>query len=141
MRNIVRDEDGVVAKFGVRPQSIPDYLAVVGDKADGFPGIPGWGIKAASQTFTQYPHLEDIPKDWREWDTSIRKARLLSESLFNGWSNALLFRTLATLRQDAPVFDAVDDLQWRGATPNFAEHCNRLKSAALLDRVRAVRLK
>ncbi len=141
MRNIVRDEGGVVAKFGVLPRSIPDYLAVVGDSADGFPGIPGWGVKAASQAFTQYPHLEDIPKDWREWDTSIRKARLLSESLFNGWNNVLLFRTLATLRLDAPVFDALDDLQWRGVRPEFAEHCNRLRSAALLDRVRAVRSK
>ncbi len=97
-RNILRDEAGVVAKFGVKPQSIPDCLAVVGDSADGFPGVPGWGSKAAALTLSQYPHLEDIPKDWQEWHPSIRKARLLSESLFNAWSDALLFRTLATLR-------------------------------------------
>ena len=104
-RDLVRDEAGVVAKFGVKPQSIPDYLAVVGDSADGFPGVPGWGAKAAAVTLSQYPHLEDIPKDWREWHPSIRKARALSESLFSAWNDALLFRTLATLRFDVPVFD------------------------------------
>jgi 5'-3' exonuclease len=103
MRNIVRDEAGVLAKFGVNPPSIPDYLAVVADSADGFPGIPGWGVKAASLSLSQYPHLEAIPKDWREWHPSIRKARSLSEALFNGWNDALLFRTLATLRLDVPV--------------------------------------
>src|SRR2546421_3981642 len=82
-RNILRDEAGVVAKFGVNPQSIPDYLAVLGDSADGFPGVSGWGSKAAALTLSQYPHLENIPKDWREWHPSIRKARLLAESLFD----------------------------------------------------------
>src|SRR5208337_1476185 len=96
-RNILRDEAGVVAKFGVRPQSIPDYLAVVGDSADGFPGVPGWGAKAAAGTLSHYPHLEDIPKDWREWHPSIGRARALSASLFSAWNDALLFRTLATL--------------------------------------------
>src|SRR5271155_1352586 len=99
-QNILRDEGGVVAKFGVKPQSIPDYLAVVGDSADGFPGLPGWGAKAAALTLSQYPHLEDIPKDWREWHPSIRRARGLSESLLNAWNDAVLFRTLATLRLD-----------------------------------------
>ena len=113
-REIVRDEAAIVAKFGVRPQSIPDYLAVVGDNADGYPGLPGWGTKAAALTFSQYFHLEDIPKDWREWHPSIRKARALSESLFGAWNDALLFRTLATLRLDVPVFDSVEDLRWRG---------------------------
>src|SRR5712675_3433164 len=87
-RDILRDEAGVVAKFGVKPQSIPDYLAVVGDSADGFPGLPGWGSKAAALTLSQYPHLEDIPKNCRDWDPSIRKARPLSESLFNAWNDA-----------------------------------------------------
>jgi 5'-3' exonuclease len=136
-RDILRDEAGVVAKFGVRPQSIPDYLAVVGDSADGFPGLPGWGLKAAALTFSQYPHLEDIPKGWREWHPSIRKARPLSESLFSGWNDALLFRTLATLRLDVPVFDDVEDLRWHEPRPDFEEHCLRLKSADLLRRVRS----
>src|SRR4029077_21001146 len=93
-REILRDEAGVVAKFGVKPPSIPDYLAVVGDTADGFPGLPGWGAKAAALTLSQYPHLEDIPKEWQKWNLSIRKARPLSESLFKAWDDALLFRTL-----------------------------------------------
>src|SRR5436305_4245694 len=109
-RDALRDEAGVVAKFGVKPSSIPDYLSVVGDSADGFPGISGWGLKAAALTFSQYPHLEDIPKVWGEWHPSIRKARLLSESLFSGWNDALLFRTLATLRLDVPMFKAIEEL-------------------------------
>jgi 5'-3' exonuclease len=133
-RDLLRDEAGVVAKFGVKPQSIPDYLAVVGDSADGFPGLPGWGSKAASLTLSQYPRLEDIPKDWQEWHPSIRRARLLSESLFNAWNDALLFRTLATLRLDVPVFDTVEDLRWKGPHPNFEEHCQRMKSPGLFGR-------
>jgi 5'-3' exonuclease len=136
-RDILRDEAGVVEKFGVAPQSIPDYLAVVGDSADGFPGLPGWGPKAAALTLSQYPHLEGIPKDWREWHPSIRKARLLSESLFSGWDDALLFRTLATLRLDVPVFDTVEDLRWRGPRPNFEEQCRQMKSPNLLVRATA----
>jgi 5'-3' exonuclease len=136
-RDIVRDEAGVREKFGVQPQSIPDYLAVVGDSADGFPGVSGWGQKAAAQVLSQYPHLEDIPKDWREWHPSIRKARGLSESLFSAWDDALLFRTLATLRLDVPVFDTVDDLRWKGPRPNFEEQCRRMKSPDLLRRAAA----
>src|ERR1700730_12322609 len=135
-RDIPRDEAGVVAKFGVKPQSIPDYLAVVGDTADGFPGLPGWGIKAGALTLSQYPHLEGIPNDWRKFHPSIRKALLLSESLFNAWSDALLFRTLATLRLDVPVFDTVEDLRWKGPRPNFEDYCLRMRSPDLLVRVR-----
>ena len=133
--NILRDEAGVVAKFGVKPHSIPDYLAVVGDSADGFPGVKGWGTKAAALTLSQYPHLEEIPKDWREWHPSIKRARVLSESLFSAWSDALLLRTHATLRLDVPVFDAVDDLRWKGPRPDFEECCRRMKSPNLLGRV------
>jgi 5'-3' exonuclease len=136
-REILRDEAGVIAKFGVKPQSIPDYLAVVGDSADGFPGLPGWGAKAAALALSQYLHLEDIPKDWQEWHPSIRRARPLSESLFSAWNDALLFRTLATLRLDVPVFDTVADLQWQGPSPNFEEFCVRLKSPDLLRRAQA----
>ncbi len=134
-QNIVRDEAGVVARFGVKPQSIPDYLAVVGDSADGFPGVSGWGPKAAALTLSQYARLEDIPKDWRAWHTSIKRARLLSESLFNSWDDALLFRTLATLRLDVPVFETVEDLRWTGPRPDFAELCRQMKSPDLLRRV------
>ena len=140
-QNLLRDEAGVVAKFGVHPSSIPDYLAVVGDSADGFPGLPGWGAKAAALTLSQYPHLEDIPKDWKEWHPSIRKARALSESLFNAWSDALLFRTLATLRLDVPIFNTVADLRWLGPLPDFEEFCHRIKAPDLLRRAASARLK
>ena len=138
-REILRDEAGVVAKFGVRPQSIPDYLAVVGDSADGFPGVAGWGAKAAVLTFSQYAHLEAIPKDWQAWHPSIKKARALSESLFSAWNDAVLFRTLATLRLDVPVFETVEDLRWKGPRPNFGEYCRRIKAPVLYSRVAALR--
>jgi 5'-3' exonuclease len=137
MRKILRDEAAVLLKWGVRPESIPDYLAVVGDSADGFPGLPGWGAKAAGLTFAQYPHLEDVPKDWRRWPPSIRGAQRLSSVLFEQWSDALLFRTLATLKVDAPVFDTVDDLEWKGPGPEFEQYCGRLKSPEILARAKA----
>jgi 5'-3' exonuclease len=138
-RDILRDEAGVVAKFGVQPKSIPDYLAVVGDSADGFPGVAGWGAKAAALAFSQYPRLEDIPKEWQKWHPSIKRARLLSESLFNSWDDALLFRTLATLRLDVPVFDSVEGLRWSGPRPDFEELCRQMKAPDLLRRVRAAK--
>jgi 5'-3' exonuclease len=133
-RNILRDESGVEAKFGVKPESIPDYLAVVGDSADGFPGVAGWGEKAASQTLSQYIRLENIPKDWREWHPSISNARRLAESLFNSWDDALLFRTLATLRIDAPVFETVDELRWTGPRADFEARCDAMGARDLFDR-------
>jgi len=136
-RQSLRDEASVVARFGVKPESISDYLAVVGDSADGFPGVPGWGAKAAASTLSQYLHLENIPKDWRAWHPSIRKARPLSEALFGAWNDALLFRTLATLRLDVPVFDSVEDMRWTGPRPGFEKECQRIKSPGLLVRAKA----
>jgi 5'-3' exonuclease len=136
-QNVLRDEAGVVTKFGVKPESIPDYLAVVGDSADGFPGVRGWGAKAAAGTLSLYSHLENIPKDWMKWDSSLRKAKVLSESLFSAWDDALLFRMLATLRLDVPVFETVEDLRWKGPRPNFAECCGTLKADGILRRVTA----
>ena len=133
-RDALRDEAGVLTKFGVKPQSIPDYLAVVGDSADGFPGIAGWGAKAAALVFSRYPHLEDIPKEGRNWDPSIRRATRLAESLFAAWDDALLFRTLATLRLDVPVFESIDDLLWKGPRPEFERMCKRLSAPELLRR-------
>src|SRR5258706_4685535 len=138
-QNILRDEAGVVAKFGVKLQSIPDYLAVVGDSADGFPGVPGWGAKAAAATLSQYRHLESVPKDWRAWDPSIKRARVLSESLFTAWNDALLFRTLATLRLDVPVFDSVEDLRWKGPRENFEECCRVMKLPNVMRRAMTAR--
>ncbi len=133
-RGRVRDEAGVIAKFGVSPHSIPDYLAVVGDSADGYPGVRGWGEKAAAATLSRYPRLEDIPKDWREWDSSITGARRLCASLAESWDDALLFRTLATLRLDAPVFDTVEDLRWMGPRSGFEACCQVMGSPDLFRR-------
>ena len=136
-RETLRDEAGVIAKFGIKPSSIPDYLAVVGDSADGYPGIAGWGAKTAAAVFSQYPHLEDIPKDWRRWDPIIRRARPLAESLFAAWGDALLFRTLATLRVDVPVFTSIDDLLWKGPAEDFKRTCERLRAPDLFRRALA----
>jgi len=133
-REALRDEAGVVERFGVKPQSIPDYLAVVGDSADGFPGVRGWGEKAAAGVLSQYPHLEDIPKDWQSWHPSIKRAKALSASLFESWDDALLFRRLATLRLDVPVFDTVEDLRWTGPRADFEEYCYRIQSKTLFGR-------
>jgi 5'-3' exonuclease len=133
-RNVIRDEGGVVAKFGVAPTSIPDYLAVVGDSADGFPGVPGWGAKAAAATLSRYLRLEDIPKDWREWHPSIAKPRRLSGSLTEFWNDALLFRTLATLRLDVPVFDTIEDVRWAGPAAGFEAQCQAMGSPDLFRR-------
>jgi 5'-3' exonuclease len=134
-RNVVRDEAGIVEKFGVIPESIPDFLAVVGDAADGYPGIAGWGVKAAASVLSHYNHLESIPKDWQQWHPSIRKARPLSESLFGAWQDALLFRDLATLRCDLPLFETINELRWTRPGPAFEVWCDRLQAADLWERV------
>jgi len=136
-REILRDEAGVIAKFGIKPSSIPDYLAVVGDSADGYPGISGWGSKAAAAVLSRYPHLEDIPKDWRRWDPTVRRARPLAEALFAAWDDAVLFRTLATLRVDVPVFKSINDLLWRGPAKGFKRTSERLKAPNLFKRALA----
>jgi 5'-3' exonuclease len=136
--NAIRDETGVEAKFGVKPASIPDYLAVVGDSADGFPGLTGWGRKTAAAILSRYGHLEDIPKDWKQWPSSIRGRPLLCESLFGYWKEALLFRTLATLCTDVPVFDSIEALRWKGPRPSFAGMCHRLQAADLMTRAHSV---
>jgi 5'-3' exonuclease len=133
-REIIRDEAGIVAKFGVKPESIPDYLALVGDAADGYPGIKGWGEKAAAALLSEYGHLENIPRDWNAWSSKVRGARRLADSLFSGWEEALLFRTLATLRTDAPVFTTVDALEWKGPRPEFDVYCQRFNAADLARR-------
>lgn len=136
-RNIIRDAAAIEEKFGVKPESIPDYLALTGDSADGYPGISGWGAKAASLALSKYLHLEDIPKDWQDWDSTIRRPRPLSESLFADWDNVLLYRTLATLRLDVPVFDSIDELRWSGPRQNFEQCCERLRAGDLYRRVSA----
>ena len=118
---VTMGEDSVEAKFGVPPASIPDYLALVGDAADGYPGLRGWGAKSAAAVLAKYGHLEDIPDDWRAWGVNAASPAALAATLARDREYAYLFRTLATLRRDLPLFDNVDVLQWSGPTPAFAE--------------------
>jgi 5'-3' exonuclease len=122
----IRDEAGVVARFGVSPASIPDYLALVGDAADGFPGLPGWGAKSSSAVLARFGHLEEIPEDWRTWHVNVVNPARLAATLARERDRALLFRTLATLRTDIAVFDSVDALRWTGPTPEFQKFAARL---------------
>lgn len=134
-RDIILDEAGVLEKFGVRPQSIPDWLALVGDSADGFPGIPGWGAKSASAVLSRYEHLEAIPDDPQTWGLGFSRAARLAESLDQGQEEALLFRRLATLREDVPIREKLGDLEWQGAREQLKEICNRLGDEGLPKRI------
>ncbi len=128
-KRVLRDEAGVIAKFGVEPASIPDYLALVGDSADGYPGLPGWGEKSSAAVLARFKRIEAIPEDWREWRVNASGAAGLSRTLSENRDLALLFRTLATLRTDIHLFDDVDELRWNGPTPEFEEVGRRLDSA------------
>ena len=114
-RRIIRDEAGIVEKFGVPPVSIPDYLALVGDAADGYPGLSGWGARSAAAVLARFGHLESIPRDSREWTgVNVAKPAALAYTLDHQRDHAFLFRRLATLRSDVTLFDSVDELQWKG---------------------------
>jgi 5'-3' exonuclease len=126
---VTYDEAGVMKKFGVTPESIPDYLALVGDTSDGYPGLPGWGAKSSAAVLAKFVHLESIPTDWREWRVNAVNASALAHTLSTERDNALLFRTLATLRTDIPLFDDVDQLRWNGPTPAFAAFGARFDAA------------
>jgi 5'-3' exonuclease len=130
---VTRDEAGVIQKFGVPPASIPDYLALVGDAADGYPGLPGWGAKSAAAVLARFGHLEAIPEDWREWHVKASSPGALAQTLARERARALLFRTLATLRTDIALFDNVDELQWNGPTAAFADLAARLDAAVPVE--------
>src|SRR4051794_31912020 len=115
----IRDEAGIIAKFGVPPASIPDYLALVGDAADGYPGLPGWGAKSAAAVLAKYGHLEAIPADWRTWGVNAANPAALARTLAAQQQEVHLFRRLATLRVDIPLFENVDALRWGGPLPEF----------------------
>jgi 5'-3' exonuclease len=134
-RDIVYDEDGVAKKFGVRPHSIPDWLALVGDTADGYPGIPGWGSKSASSMLSRYEHLESFPEDHRQWGLPAARALRLAESLRSRQEEALLYRQLATLRQDVPLQEGLDDLEWCGARQALTRLCEELGNRDLVERI------
>jgi 5'-3' exonuclease len=125
----IRDEAGVVAKFGVHPESIPDYLALVGDAADGYPGLAGWGAKSAAAVLAKYGHLEAIPHGWTTWGVNASRPSVLAATLIREWEQVLLFRDLATLRTDIPLFKSVDELRWNGPTPAFSAIASQLDAA------------
>src|SRR4051812_7468446 len=128
-KNLIRGEVGVMEKFGVSPRSIPDYLALVGDAADGYPGLRGWGAKSTAAVLARFERLERIPEDWREWRVNAASPAALALTLARERDNAYLFRTLATLRTDVAVFDDVDQLRWNGPTESFAALAAEFDSA------------
>jgi 5'-3' exonuclease len=128
-KRLIRDESGVIAKFGVSPASIPDYLALVGDAADGYPGLRGWGAKSASAVLARYGHLEQIPTDWREWGLNLASPKSLAETLLHNRKLVFLFRDLATLRTDIPLFGSVQQLKWNGPTADFPAFAARLDAS------------
>jgi 5'-3' exonuclease len=138
----VRDEAGVRERFGVPPASIPDYLALVGDTADGYPGLSGWGERSAAAVLGVYGHLEKIPEPIPlaepDWQVKVRGARRLAATLRENFKLALLFRDLATLRTNEPAIASPDEIRWRGPGPSFAAMCERLELPQLADRVAKV---
>lgn len=137
-REIVLDEKGVVEKFGVSPESIPDWLALVGDAADGYPGIPGWGAKSTSAVLAKFKHIESIPDDagkWRLKSITPGRASSLTESLFQRREEALLYRQLATLRTDVPLKEKLSDLKWQGAHERLKKVCQKLGDERIPERV------
>jgi 5'-3' exonuclease len=135
----VRDEEGVVKKFGVPPESIPDYLALVGDDSDGYPGLAGWGARSAAAVLGKYGHLESIPEDWRSWHVNASRPAALAATLARDRDRAFLFRDLATLRTDIALFDNVDQLRWNGPTPAFQVLAARFDAAAVSTTPRSER--
>jgi len=134
----VRDAEGVRSKFGVAPESIPDYLALTGDSADGFPGVRGWGAKSAATLLARYVHLDAIPKKSADWDVTVRGADRLARNLVDAFDDAQIFLNLATLRKTLPVFDSVDELKWLGPEPQFFDLCARMNASGYFRRAQAV---
>ena len=125
-RDIVYDESAVIKKYGVLPASMPDWLALVGDSADGYPGVPAWGAKSASAVLSRYLHLEAIPEDPRQWGLPVGRAQRLAENLKAHIEEALLYRRLATLRRDVPLEQSLHDLEWAGAQQRLTQLCSQL---------------
>ena len=134
-REIVLDEKGVIEKFGVSPESIPDFLALVGDSADGYPGIQGWGEKSTSTVLAKYKHIEEIPSDPNKLGLGLGRATTLLENLKNNYKDALLFRELSTLREDVPLKESLKDLEWKGALPRLKKLCQELRDERIPERV------
>jgi 5'-3' exonuclease len=135
-RETLYDRAGVVDKFGVEPGSIPDWLALVGDTADGIPGLPGWGAKSSATVLARYGHLESIPADAADWDIAVRGAVKLAATLVERRDDADLYRHLATLDLDAPVMDDVEDLRWIGPADHLEAVCAHIDAQRLAERAR-----
>ncbi len=133
-KDVLFDANAVQEKFGVMPESIPDYLALVGDNADGFPGLAGWGAKSAATVLSQYTKLDKIPDDASDWEIEIRGREKLANTLSQNRELALRFRKIATVRTDAPVSKSVDELRWQGPQKNFAAICEQMGADALVER-------
>jgi len=140
-KDVTTDEAGVVARFGASPPSVPDWLALVGDSADGFPGLKGWGKAAASTVLARYHHLEDIPRLGERWEVDVRGPRSLANVLREHWDLALLFRDLATLRVDRSLVPSVETLRWHGPSEGFAGVCDRLRAPHLAERAQSLAVK
>ena len=134
-KRAITNEKGVLERFGVYPDSIPDYLALVGDSADGFPGLPGWGARSTATVLARYRHLEAIPDAVEAWEVKPRGAARLAAALAAGRVDAGLFKKLATLRLDAPVGPSPESWRWQGPTPEFAGVCKRIGAPELIERV------
>ena len=134
-KGLLIDRQGVIDRFGVPPESIPDYLGLVGDTADGFPGLPGWGAKSASAVLARYGHIEQIPADVADWDVQVRGAAKLAATLDEQRELALLFRRIATIALDAPTMRSVDELLWVGPTPEFAALAERIGASRQMTRL------
>ena len=126
--------EAIIEKFGVRPESIPDYLGLMGDTADGFPGLQGWGAKSSSSVLAVYNHIEHIPEDPEKWEVSVRGAKKLAATLNENQSLALLFRQIATLSYDSPTFGSIDELLWEGPGSDFVQIAEKLDSTRLIER-------
>jgi 5'-3' exonuclease len=137
--SVTLDEAGVVKKFGVSPKSIPDYLALVGDAADGYPGLRRWGAKSSAAVLSKFAHLELIPANHRDWKVNVAGASTLADTLVRERDRAMLFRNLATLRTDMALFDKVDELRWNGPTADFEKLATRLDGARTEVQKSAVR--
>ncbi len=130
-REVTFDRAGVIEKFGVPPESIPDYLGLVGDTADGFPGLSGWGAKSAAAVLSRYLHIDNVPDDVADWDVELRGAAKLAATLSANRSDADLFRRIATVALDAPVSKSVDELEWFGPISGFNEMCDTISAGRI----------
>ncbi|NOY94250.1 MAG: flap endonuclease [Deltaproteobacteria bacterium] len=138
MRRRVFDQAGVVQRLGVQPESVPDYLALVGDTADGIPGVARWGAKSTASVLKHYPHLDQIPDNALDWSVTVRGAKTLAKNLRDAREDALLYRRLASLRLDVGIEESLDDLRWRGPNPELDSFCAELGDARFANRLRSL---